>query len=64
LGTHCEPREPDGNPLPPLKVKRAKKKGTVSAAEPSNWLHEISISKTVCHHFCPGLMAGAEIWGH
>ncbi len=24
----------------------------------------ISISKTVCHHFWPGLMAGAEIWGH
>ncbi len=32
-------------------------------AEPSHWLHEISISKTVCHHFWPGLMAGAEIWG-
>jgi hypothetical protein len=32
-------------------------------AEPSHWLHEISISKTVCHHFWPGLMTGAEIWG-
>ncbi len=32
--------------------------------EPSHWLHEISISKTVDHHFWPGLMAYAEIWGH
>ncbi len=23
-------------------------------AKPSRWLHEISISKTVCHHFGPG----------
>jgi hypothetical protein len=29
-------------------------------AEPSHWLHEISISKTVGHHFWPRLMAGAE----
>jgi len=33
-------------------------------AECSHWLQEISISKTVCHHFWPGLMAGAEFWGH
>jgi hypothetical protein len=32
--------------------------------EPSYWLHEISISKAVGHHFWPGLMAYAEIWGH
>jgi len=25
-------------------------------AEPSHWLHEISISKTVGHHFWPGLI--------
>jgi hypothetical protein len=25
-------------------------------AEPSHWLHEISISKTVHHHFWPGLI--------
>ncbi len=25
-------------------------------AEPSHWLHEISISKTVRHHFWPGLI--------
>jgi len=23
-------------------------------AEPSHWLHEISISKTIHHHFWPG----------
>jgi hypothetical protein len=28
-----------------------------------HWLHEISISKTVCHHFWPGLMGGPEL-GH
>jgi hypothetical protein len=37
---------------------------TKGHAEPSHWLHEISISKTVCHHFWPGLRSGAEIWGH
>jgi hypothetical protein len=31
-------------------------------AEPSHWLHEISISKTIYHHFWTGLRAGAEIW--
>jgi hypothetical protein len=25
-------------------------------SKPSHWLHEISISKTVCHHFQPGLI--------
>jgi len=29
--------------------------------EPSHWLHEISITKTVHHHFWPGLMAGSAI---
>jgi hypothetical protein len=26
-------------------------------AEPSHWLHEISISKTVHHHFWPGVIS-------
>jgi hypothetical protein len=30
--------------------------------EPSHWVHEISISKNVGHHFWPGLMVGAEFW--
>jgi hypothetical protein len=29
-------------------------------AEPFYWLHENSLSKTVCHHFSPRLMVGAE----
>ncbi len=33
-------------------------------AESSHWLHEISIFKTVRHHFWAGLMAGSVIWGH
>jgi hypothetical protein len=28
--------------------------------EPSHWLHEISLSETVCHHFLPGLTAHAK----
>jgi hypothetical protein len=32
--------------------------------EPSHWLHEIFISKTICHHFWLVLMVGALIWGH
>jgi hypothetical protein len=27
---------------------------------PSHWLYEISLSKTVGHHFWPGLMSWAE----
>jgi hypothetical protein len=30
----------------------------------SYWLHEISISKTIDHHFWHGLMVGLVIWGH
>jgi len=26
--------------------------------------YEISLSKTVCHHFSHSLIAGAEFWGH
>jgi hypothetical protein len=32
-------------------------------AERSHSQHEISISKTVGHHFWPGLIARAKIWG-
>jgi hypothetical protein len=32
-------------------------------AEPSHWLHEISISKTVCHHFWPGLIPPLQTGG-
>jgi hypothetical protein len=27
---------------------------------PSHWLHEISLSKRVPHHFCPGLIPLAK----
>jgi len=33
-------------------------------AEPSHWLHETFISKTVHQHFWPGLLAGAQTVGH
>jgi len=32
-------------------------------AEPSHWLHEISISKTIRHHFLPGRIPPLEIGG-
>jgi hypothetical protein len=30
-------------------------------AEPSHWLHDISLSKTVHHHFSPGLTTFQEL---
>jgi hypothetical protein len=42
--------------LPHPKLKRKKNKGLWVQAEPFCWLHEISISKTVHHHFWPGLI--------
>jgi hypothetical protein len=29
--------------------------------EPSHWLHETSIPKTICHHFWCRLMVGANL---
>jgi hypothetical protein len=43
-------------PPPNPKLKRTKKQGTLSACCAFHWLHEISIFKTVCHHFWPGLI--------
>ncbi len=42
-------------PLPPRKKTVA---SWVHYAEPSHWLHETFIFRTVCHHFWPGLMSG------
>jgi len=47
------------SPSPSLKRKKLDRSWV--HAEPSHWLYEISISKTVGHHFWPGLMAGAEL---
>jgi hypothetical protein len=53
---------PPQNPLP--KLKRKKNQGTLSACR-SHWLHENSISKTVCHHFWPELIPPGIInWGY
>jgi hypothetical protein len=32
--------------------------------QPTHWLSVFLVSKTVGHHFWPGLMAGSVIWGH
>jgi hypothetical protein len=43
-------------PSPKPKTQKKKIKALGVHAEPSHWLHEISISKTVHHHFWPGLI--------
>jgi len=51
--------------ITPPRPARKEKAGPSSVhAEPSHWLHESSISKSVGHHFWPGRMAGSVIWGH
>ncbi len=54
---HIENKEDKQKKTPPHPTPERKKQGP-------SWLHEISISKIVAHHFWPGLIAGAEIWGH
>jgi hypothetical protein len=49
--------------LSQLPLKKKKLHPSWEHAEPSQWLHAISLSKTVCHHFLPPLMAGGEFWG-
>jgi len=39
----------------PLLLQNLKAK-KLNCPKPSHWLHEISISTTVCHHFQPGLI--------
>jgi len=55
------------NPHGPSPHPRQNKKKTLGTpwvhAEPSHWLHEIRISKTVCHHLSPGLMEKAKACG-
>jgi len=61
MGTHWEL---EGNkqkmkkipPSPPTNIKEKKINALSVHAEPSHWLHEISFSKTVHHHFWPGLI--------
>jgi len=38
-----------------IKLVSIKNQGTLVHAKPSQWLHAISISKTIDHHFWPGL---------
>jgi hypothetical protein len=45
-----------GNMIPPPPPAHKEKTGPImNACEPSHWLHEISLSKTVGQHFSPGL---------
>jgi hypothetical protein len=48
---------------PPPSPKRKDQGPSWVHAEPSHWLHEIFISKTVRHYFWLRLMAGSGIWG-
>jgi len=59
-GTHWEQRKNEKilllhSPPPPQNLK-GKNKALWVQAEPSHWLHETSIRKTVCHHFQPSLI--------
>jgi len=59
------PTNPTPIPLsPPKKLKRKQIKALWVHVEPSHWLHEISISKTVHHHFSPGLITPIINWGY
>jgi hypothetical protein len=64
-GERLNKDEKQKKPTPPSPPER-KNQGPSSGVhgEPSHWLPEISISKTVHCHFWPGLMAGSVIWGH
>ncbi len=64
LGRHWEQGGKIQNPSPLTPSKRKRQGPSWVQAEPSHWLPESFISKTVCHHFWAGLMAGAEIWWH
>jgi hypothetical protein len=46
--------------LPPALTQNLKEKKSRHLL-PLHWLHEISLSKTVSHHFSPGLMSGSVI---
>jgi hypothetical protein len=48
-------------PPPKLPLERKNQGPSWMDVEPSHWLHEISISKIVCHHFWLGLMVGLVI---
>jgi hypothetical protein len=64
LGRHWEQGGKIKNPSPLTPSKRKRQGPSWVQTEPSHWLPESFISKTVCHHFCAGLMVGAEIWWH
>ncbi len=67
MGTHWEQRENEKNSSPPPhpnpKLKRKRVKALWVHAEPSHWLHEISISRTVHHHFWPWIACIIN-WGY
>jgi len=56
-------RTKEKNPSPPCRLSKRKKLDCSWVyAEPSCWLHDISLSKTVRHHFSPGLIL-PKSWG-
>jgi len=58
VGTQWEPGKMKKKcfPSPPSKLKRKKPRHLECMLGPSNWLHAISLPKTVYHHFWPGLI--------
>jgi hypothetical protein len=61
VGTHWEPEKNEKkNPSPPPhpNIEGKKKQGNLSAY--LDWVHEISLTKRVCHHFWPELLPLAK----
>jgi hypothetical protein len=52
-GTCWEQSKNEKNPYSPCKTLKKKIKALSMHVKPSHWLHEISISKIVHHHFWP-----------
>jgi hypothetical protein len=50
-----KPKIPLSRTCPHSPYVHKKKTGLFVSAEPSHWLHEISLSNTVHHHLSPGL---------
>jgi hypothetical protein len=63
LGRREKNKIPLSPHLSPPPYVHKKKTGLFVSAEPSHWLHEISLSKTVHHHRSPGLIPIPKSWG-
>jgi len=64
MGTSLELEATECTPAPLLPSPKRTQKSKLSTLQPSYWLHEISTSKTVCHHFQPALVPPFWVGGY